>query len=78
MQKRPMEKVTMGTNQKVKPTQKWYRVVAEVATLLRWFSVTRFDYNGAEKSHDLLKMQGLLLVEILFVKKILYKICFPV
>ena len=32
-------------------------------------------YNGALKSHDLLKIQGLLLVEILFVKKkILYKI----
>jgi hypothetical protein len=33
-----MEKVTMGSNQKVKPTQKWYRVVAEVATLSKvWF-----------------------------------------
>jgi hypothetical protein len=31
----------------------------------RWFSVTRIDY----KSHDLLKIQGLSLVEILFVKK---------
>ena len=37
---------------------------------LWWFSVTRFDYNGAEKSHDLLKIQDLSLVEILFVKKI--------
>ena len=33
------------------------------------FSVTRFDYNRALKSHDLLKIQGLSLVEILFVKK---------
>ena len=29
-------------------------------------------------SHDLLKIQGLSLVEILFVKKILYKICSPI
>ena len=36
---------------------------------LRWFSVTRFDYNGAKKSHDLSKIQGLWLVEILIVKK---------
>ena len=43
--------------------------------LQRWSSFTRFDYNGAWKSHDLLKIQGLSLVEILFVKKILYKIC---
>ena len=35
----------------------------------RWFSVTRFDYNGALKSHDLLKIQGLSFVKILFVKK---------
>ena len=34
-----------------------------------WFSVIRFDYNRASKSHDLLKFQGLSLVEILFVKK---------
>ena len=27
---------------------------------LRWFSVTRFYYNGALKSHDLLKIHGLL------------------
>ena len=33
------------------------------------FSVTRFDYNGASKSRDLLKIQGLSWVEILFVKK---------
>ena len=33
-----------------------------------WFSVTRFDYNKASKSHDLLKIQGLSLLEILFVK----------
>ena len=38
--------------------------------LQRWFSVTTFDYNGAKKSHDLLKIQGLSLAEILFVKKI--------
>ena len=31
-----------------------------------------------KKSHDLLKIQGLSLVEILFVKKIIYKICSPV
>ena len=35
----------------------------------RWFSVTRFDYSGAQKSHDLFKVQGISLVEILFVKK---------
>ena len=33
------------------------------------FSVTRYDYNGALKSHDLLKIQDISLVEILFVKK---------
>ena len=45
----------------------------------RWFSVTRFYYNGAKKSHDLLKIQGLSLAKILLVKKkILYKICSPV
>mgnify|MGYP001164363031 CR=1 FL=1 len=33
------------------------------------FSVTRVDYNGALKSHDLLKIQDISLVEILFVKK---------
>ena len=44
----------------------------------RWFSVIIFDYKGALKSHDLLKIQGLSLVEILLLKKILYKICFPV
>ena len=41
------------------------------------FSVTRFDYNGAKKSHDLLKIQGLSLVENLFVKKNPW-ICSPV
>ena len=41
-----------------------------VARLPRWFSVTRFDYNGASKPHDLLKIQSLIaLVEILSVKK---------
>ena len=34
-----------------------------------WFLLTRFDYNGAYKSHDMLKIQGLSLVEILFVKQ---------
>ena len=48
----------------------WY-----VPETTRWFSVTRFDYNRAQKSHDLLKIQGLSLVEILFFNKILYKIC---
>ena len=37
--------------------------------MLGWFSVTRFEYNGALKSHDLFKIQGLSLVEISFVKK---------
>jgi hypothetical protein len=36
---------------------------------LWWFSVTRFDYNGAEKSHDLLKNQGLSMVEFFFLSK---------
>ena len=38
-------------------------------TSLRWFSVGRFYYNGAEKSHDLLKIQVLSLVENLFFKR---------
>ena len=28
---------------------------------LWWFSLTRFDYNGAEKSHDLLTLIGMTL-----------------
>ena len=42
-----------------------------VTNSLGQFSVTRFDYiyKGAYKSHDLLKLQGLSLVKILFVKK---------
>ena len=40
---------------------------------LEWpegFSVSRFDYTGAEKSQDLLEIQGFSLVEVLVVKKI--------
>ena len=42
--------------------------IKQIHPCQRWFSATRFDYNGAYKSHDLLKIQGLSLVEILFVK----------
>ena len=35
-----------------------------VGSPYRGFPVTKFDYNGAYKSHDLLKIQGLPLVEI--------------
>ena len=43
--------------------------LAFIASKSWWFSVTRFDYKGALKSHDLLKIQGLSLAEILFFKK---------
>ena len=44
----------------------------------RWFSVTRFDYNGAEKSNDLLKFKVSHWWMFYLSKNILYKICSPV
>ena len=49
----------------------WWKIYFKKKILYKiWVvSVTRFDYNRASKSHDLLKIQGLSFVEILFVKK---------
>ena len=64
--------ILIGDHQQLKPSVSTYALAKnynlDVSLFERWFLVTRFDYNGASKSHDLLKIQGLSLVEILYVK----------
>ena len=41
-----------------------HSILGQQALSACWlFLVTRFDYNGAQKSHDLLKIQGLSFVK---------------